>query len=81
MNGETMRQKGVCLLALAVGAMLASVSEAVAKEPVKLTEAQMDHVTAGGTNPLVSSLILSNLVPISLEFLNMVTPNLPLQPP
>jgi hypothetical protein len=55
------------LIGLVAGvALMASVGIATAKEPLKLTDGQMDGVTAGGTNPTVSSTQpLNNLVTIS----------------
>jgi hypothetical protein len=70
MEQSTMRRK-VLVSLLAAGAMLASVGMVAAKEPLKLTDNQMDTVTAGGTNPLVSSTqTLNNLVTISNNTVN-----------
>jgi hypothetical protein len=60
------------LMGLVAGvALIASIGIATAKEPLKLTDGQMDGVTAGGTNPMVSSTqTLNNLVTISNNTLN-----------
>jgi len=62
------------LIGLVAGvALIASIgiATAKAKEPLKLTDGQMDSVTAGGTNPTVSSAqTLANLVTISNNTLN-----------
>jgi hypothetical protein len=63
------------LIGLVAGvALVASVGIATAKEPLKLTDGQMDSVTAGGTNPTVSSTqTLNNLVTISNNTLSFST--------
>jgi hypothetical protein len=75
-HGESTVRRGLIGLVAGV-ALMASVGIATAKEPLKLTDGQMDSVTAGGTNPTVSSTqTLNNLVTISnntLSFFNAFT--------
>jgi hypothetical protein len=52
--GESTMCRGFIGLVAGV-ALMASVGIATAKEPLNLTDAKMDSVTAGGTNPTVSS--------------------------
>ena len=68
------------LIGLVAGvALIASIgiATAKAKEPLKLTDGQIDSVTAGGTNPTMSSTrTLNNLLTISnntLSFFNAFT--------
>jgi hypothetical protein len=69
-HGESTMRRGLIGLVAGV-ALIASIGIATAKEPLKLTDGQMDSVTAGGTNPTVSSAqTLANLVTISNNTLN-----------
>jgi hypothetical protein len=69
-HGENTMRRGLIGLVAGV-ALIASIGIATAKEPLKLTDGQMDSVTAGGTNPTVSSAqTLANLVTISNNTLN-----------